>query len=169
MGSQFRNAFPCFWGCLFMFHNISFGISIWFVGFCASNRSPHGKPDNWGSGAAIPSPHYRVINLSIEYWGNVDIRTSTRSPSLPHFCCKATARTQRQGRSSFPLANRASRCPYFSFYSRISPSIKHRKRAWSASCLSFLLQKSDFVDQEPNADEVAKGDAGLQVPDLNIT
>ena len=137
MGSQFRNAFPCFWGCLFMFHNISFDISIWFVGFCASNRSPHGKPDNWGSGAAIPSPHYRVINLSIEYWGNVGIRTSTRSPSLPHFCCKATARTQRQGRSSFPLANRASRCPYFSFYSRISPSIKHRKRAWSASCLSF--------------------------------
>ena len=33
----------------------------------------------------------------------------------------------------------------------------------------FNYKNSDFVDQEPNADEVAKGDAGLQVPDLNIT
>ena len=62
-----------------MFHNISFDISIWFVGFCASNRSPHGKPDNWGSGAAIPSPHYRVINLSIE-----ETWTSGHPPARPH-------------------------------------------------------------------------------------
>ena len=169
MGSQFRNAFPCFWGCLFMFHNISFDISIWFVGFCASNRSPHGKPDNWGSGAAIPSPHYRVHKL--EYWvlrkrGHQDIHPLALTPTL---LLQSDGSNPETGAQLFSFGKQGIKVSLLFFLLKnITINQTLEKRLVCILSL-FLITKIWLFYQEPNADEVAKGDAGLQVPDLNIT